>query len=367
MSNTYGININDNRKRRIIEALLSCKLDSALDDKIRLWLFEQNGCQEEKYNILVEVAHGYYKRPVTADSITIEDLKAINKRLGLPEKEYRLQDGVYKIPHYKPTIRFRENNQLFKKKLALKVAAVLIPIIIAVAAVNILLNNRPQELSQLLAQEITVSAQSDDMRLELPDNSTVVLAAGSELRHMENMDGKRSVELRGEAYFHVTKTQDTNNNFNVHTEHLKISVLGTGFRVCSPAGNDYSTIDLYNGNVMVEAGGSNYTLLPGEHLLYRHSTQDVEITTISIKDRIYDNMPGLDFEDVAMTQIFDEISRLYGVDIQVNGTVPPSWGNIRTNLTGERSMDGVMSILSMISDKFKYEITDNEIIVTPSN
>ncbi len=62
----------------------------------------------------------------------------------------------------------------------------------------------------------------------LPDNSEVVLNAGSKITYnKKNWDNSRELSLDGEAYFKVTK----GNKFSVKTVEGTVSVLGTQFNV----------------------------------------------------------------------------------------------------------------------------------------
>jgi len=80
----------------------------------------------------------------------------------------------------------------------------------------------------------------------LPDNSEVVLNANSEISYVKkDWEKKRSVALKGEAYFKVQKGK----KFTVHTSLGKVTVLGTQFNVKDR--ENYFEVKTYEGLVLV--------------------------------------------------------------------------------------------------------------------
>ncbi len=80
----------------------------------------------------------------------------------------------------------------------------------------------------------------------LPDNSEVVLNAGSKITYnKKNWANSRELSLDGEAYFRVTK----GNKFSVKTVEGTVSVLGTQFNVFARDG--LFTVACYEGLVSV--------------------------------------------------------------------------------------------------------------------
>lgn len=67
--------------------------------------------------------------------------------------------------------------------------------------------------------------------VRLDDNSTIILNAGSELRHSGHFGegGTREVSLVGEAYFDIA--HDAKKPFIIHSNGVAIKVLGTAFNV----------------------------------------------------------------------------------------------------------------------------------------
>jgi len=76
--------------------------------------------------------------------------------------------------------------------------------------------------------ETIVTEYAENKEIVLPDNSEVILNAGSEVSYSErNWAEKRNIELKGEAFFKVAKGAP----FTVSTDAGTVAVLGTQFNV----------------------------------------------------------------------------------------------------------------------------------------
>ena len=82
----------------------------------------------------------------------------------------------------------------------------------------------PAEIAKVT--ENTTSGQAREVKL--PDGSTVMLSANSELSYSFT-EAKRFIELKGHARFEVARNE--NAPFTVNTPSTTITVLGTGFDV----------------------------------------------------------------------------------------------------------------------------------------
>jgi transmembrane sensor len=106
-------------------------------------------------------------------------------------------------------------------------------------------------------------------KLIMPDGTKVVLNAGSTFTYPETFSkNTRDVNLKGEAFFEVTK--NAKKPFLVHTSKLIVKVLGTVFNV--KAYDDDKTIEttLLKGKVQVELKNNpekTIVLLPNEKLM----------------------------------------------------------------------------------------------------
>lgn len=103
----------------------------------------------------------------------------------------------------------------------------------------------------------------------LSDGTRIRLNSGSTLRYPESFfeADLRQVELQGEAFFEVQA--DTNKPFNVSTEFLKVSVLGTVFNL-KAYHNERLEVGLLSGKVKVNSNdlANSMVMKPNDFLTY---------------------------------------------------------------------------------------------------
>ena len=94
--------------------------------------------------------------------------------------------------------------------------------------------------------------------LTLPDGSEVRLNSNSRLSFdAEFNHGNRNIELSGQAHFEVKKNELL--PFTVHSSHINVTVLGTGFSV-TDYNAEYPSVEVSHGRVQVDAEGQRTTL-----------------------------------------------------------------------------------------------------------
>ena len=96
----------------------------------------------------------------------------------------------------------------------------------------------------------TANPTNQSLRLTLPDGTTVALTPASRLRYPAVFTGaKRQVYLRGEAFFDVT--HNAARPFQVFTDQVVTTVLGTSFTVRAEAGQSGALVQVHTGRVRV--------------------------------------------------------------------------------------------------------------------
>ncbi len=144
----------------------------------------------------------------------------------------------------------------------------------------------------------------------LPDNSEVVLNAGSEAEFRSwNWDNNRKIELDGEAYFKVAKGQV----FDVVTDLGTVTVVGTQFNVKERDGR--LDVTCFEGKVKVTAKNEEILLTPGMSVAFKNGKL-VEMP----KDE--STRPGwltyeVNFRDVPLASVIKEMERQYNVQIEL--------------------------------------------------
>lgn len=114
----------------------------------------------------------------------------------------------------------------------------------------------------------------EQMEIELPDGTSVTLNANSKLAY--NSKKSRVVQLEGEAFFEVVKKIETNENFQVITPDLAVTVLGTSFNV--NARNDQTKVYLEEG--IVELKIEEEEIINEQETVQVEENQEVEVEAV---------------------------------------------------------------------------------------
>lgn len=115
-----------------------------------------------------------------------------------------------------------------------------------------------------LAQHESIFVFKDKQLVKLPDGSTVILNAGSELTYTSTFGHTtRAVTLKGEGFFDVA--HDTQHPFIVTAGTLTTTVLGTAFNISS--NHDKTIVTVTRGRVQVaDTKGHKELLTPNQQL-----------------------------------------------------------------------------------------------------
>lgn len=150
--------------------------------------------------------------------------------------------------------------------------------------------------------------------LVLNDGTKVRLNSLSSLRFPVVFGtGSREVELTGEAYFEVAKNGDP---FIVHTNGMKIEVLGTTFNILAYPGEEYQAT-LVSGSVKVNSDkGGSFVLKPSQQAVLSPESGNIQVRTVDVafytswvKGKIY-------FKDQRLEDIMKTLSRWYDIDVK---------------------------------------------------
>ena len=124
--------------------------------------------------------------------------------------------------------------------------------------------------------------EGGEYRVVLSDGTKVWINSGSELTFPMNFEkGERVVELKGEAYFDVTKNKEW--PFIVRTCRSSVKVLGTSFNVCSYEEDSLEQVTLEQGGVEVKHHDETYLLHPGEQFELDITNEEIEVKPVNVK------------------------------------------------------------------------------------
>lgn len=135
--------------------------------------------------------------------------------------------------------------------------------------------------------EYTTGA-NEKLRLTLPDRSVVYLNANTTLRVAKTWTARteRQVWLKGEAFFEVTHGPAIGSaKFSVHTNNVRVDVLGTRFNVREGRGG--TNVLLSAGKIKLAIRGAKKPLLmkPGDLVELSNDTQRIVLR--SVKPQLY--------------------------------------------------------------------------------
>lgn len=179
----------------------------------------------------------------------------------------------------------------------------------------------------------------------LPDSTVVYLNSESSLRYPSTFEGKnqRKVELRGEAFFKVTR--DVEKHFIVSTSHQsQIEVLGTSFNV--EAYDDMSDVSttLIEGkvNFSFQAGGhkKQVALKPGQKVVYDSANGATRLYETSGETETSWKDGKIIFNNTPLKDALHILSKRYNVVFtQTNAHLDESFTGTFTNQRLERILE----------------------------
>jgi ferric-dicitrate binding protein FerR (iron transport regulator) len=151
---------------------------------------------------------------------------------------------------------------------------------------------------------------SEKTTIELPDASTVIVNAMSELRYSKNKwNQKREIALMGEAFFDVAK----GSKFNVITSEGIVSVLGTQFNVKQRSG--YFEVECFEGIVKVTSQNTSEQLEAGDR--FRVSNGQISLGHTSFqKPQWTKNVSS--FDRTPIFEVIAELERQFNVEVEID-------------------------------------------------
>lgn len=160
----------------------------------------------------------------------------------------------------------------------------------------------------------TYSAQSAPMEYVLSDGTKVKLNKNSSVTFQSDYgDERRDVQLKGEAFFMVTK--DKTRPFTVEVSGTKTQVLGTSFNVKAESGNVTTT--LVEGSVRFMAEKCEVVLKPGEEISYNTASRkyesyaaDPQLNTAWVSGRF-------NYDNVTFGVLADKLEQIYKLNIEI--------------------------------------------------
>jgi transmembrane sensor len=171
----------------------------------------------------------------------------------------------------------------------------------------------------IFSRKITVATNDDqkNIRVALPDGSSVFLNRNSELSYRSNFGSRgRNVMLTGEAFFEIS--HDASNPFVIDAGKANIRVVGTSFNVITM--NNESAVEVFvkTGKVMLSnnSGSESVALEPG--YIGTMDSGLSEKTLNTNPNYLSWNTGLLIYNGQKLDVVFKDLKRVYNMDIEVS-------------------------------------------------
>ncbi|MRG45039.1 DUF4974 domain-containing protein [Chitinophaga sp. SYP-B3965] len=203
------------------------------------------------------------------------------------------------------------------------------------------------ETAKEMAYNVMTTPKGRQTHLTLSDGTQVWLNAASAIRYPTAFKGeKRTVELRGEAYFEVAK--DKTLPFIVKVRGgRKVEVLGTRFNVNSYEDEPFINTTLLEGSVKVE----NLVLKPGQQALINTSIKLIENAdtekAIAWKNGLFN------FENASLEEVMRQLARWYDIEVVYEKGIPDI--HFLGKLSKDISLTGLIRTLRASGVNFRIE------------
>lgn len=164
------------------------------------------------------------------------------------------------------------------------------------------------------------------LQVALQDGSSVTLTPGSILEFNEPLvkDQKRSIYLKGQAFFSVAK--DSTTPFTVNSDGISTTALGTTFTIQAFEKDPFISVHLHTGKVVVQPADSMgrkmkepIYLVPGNIMVYDKAKM---LATVKAANSNLTKAAGKTvvpnwymFSNQPLDQVFQQLEELYGVQI----------------------------------------------------
>lgn len=241
----------------------------------------------------------------------------------------------WKVPEGKPTqqawaeLESKINSRNTERKVIAFSWKPMVSVAAAAALIIGLVLGWPNEALKTVA-----CADGQTQVVTLPDASIATLNAGSTLSYSDHWDEERTVELKGQAFFEVTK----GSRFQVVTPSGVVEVLGTSFDVYS-RDSDFK-VACRTGRVRVSAGKQSVEIAPGFVAVLENNKLLVGEFDLSQSD--WRNGEFI-YNQTQLSNVFEELSRQFNVRFQT----PDFTGRLYTGRFSNKNLDEALQLVCL--------------------
>ena len=186
--------------------------------------------------------------------------------------------------------------------------------------------------------------------LVLSDGTKVFLNADSELKYpVEFSDGKRIVDLKGEAYFEVHK--DSLRPFIVRMNGAEVTVLGTSFNVNTYGDDGHIYTTLVNGSVRVSSvkNGQAEVLKPGMQSVMDVQSGQLTVREVDVEPYVAWREGRFVFRAMTLDLIMRQLQRWYDFEVFYQNPELKDY-EFRGVIKRDMDLDKVLSVIKVTTN-----------------
>lgn len=186
--------------------------------------------------------------------------------------------------------------------------------------------------------------------LTLADGTKVYLNADSELKYpVEFLNGKRVVDLKGEAYFDVRK--DSLHPFIVRVNGAEVQVLGTSFNINAYGDDGQMYTTLVDGSIRFssEKSGQEEVLTPGMQSVMSLRTGKFMLYEVDVEPYIAWRKGRFVFQSMTLDLLMRQLQRWYDFEIFYQNQDLKDYV-FRGVINRDMELDRVLSVIAATTD-----------------
>jgi ferric-dicitrate binding protein FerR (iron transport regulator) len=155
-------------------------------------------------------------------------------------------------------------------------------------------------------------------QFSLPDGTTGWLNSNSSIKYKGNFIADRKITLKGEAFFDVFK--DKKRPFNVNTNEVLVTVLGTRFNIASYDNEKTVEVVLEEGKLVFndKEMKESYTMKPNDLVIYNKTLKNYSTEVVQPRKYLSWTEGKLVFRNDPLDIIARRMERWYNIDVEID-------------------------------------------------
>lgn len=199
---------------------------------------------------------------------------------------------------------------LFRSSAFMRIAAAVL-ILLGIGAVTVF-TNRPALLSNEIA--VTSNENQRNLRVDLPDGSTIFLNRNSEVRYSRRFGKEsRAVKLTGEAFFEISP--DKEKPFSIDAGKAIVQVVGTSFSVLTDNGNSEVEVFVKTGKVLLSGKSDSKSLQLDPGFIGKTDSGILEKSVNENPNYLAWNTGKLEYKGDKLEIVFSDLKKFYNMNV----------------------------------------------------